>query len=86
VVLTRDLEQGRKRRGVALHTMSYLLGDVLVDEQNRNILALSGELVESGFDGCVFGFRVHDQEVLLAVGGLGDVLYIQIRLMRKGKR
>jgi hypothetical protein len=86
VVLTRDLEQGRKRRSVALHTMSYLLGDVLVDEQNRNILALGGELVECGFDGCVFGLRVHDEEVLLAVRGLGDVLYMTIRLMRKGNR
>jgi hypothetical protein len=44
--------------------MSYFLGDVLVDQQNRNIFALSGELVESGFDCAGFGLGVDDEEVL----------------------
>jgi hypothetical protein len=79
VVLTWDLEQGGKRCGVALHTVSYLLSDVLVDEQNRNILALGSELVECSLDDRVFGFRVHDEEVLLAVRGLRDVLERSIR-------
>lgn len=54
--------------------MSYLLGNVLVDKQNRNILAVLGELVECGFDGCRLGLGVDDEEVLLAVWGLRDVL------------
>jgi len=47
---------------------------VLVDEQNGNVLALVGELLEGGLDGRVVGFGVHDEEVLLAVGRVGDVL------------
>jgi hypothetical protein len=47
---------------------------VLVDQQNRNIFPLGCEFVECGFDGCVLGLVVDDEEVLLRVWGRGDVL------------
>jgi hypothetical protein len=47
---------------------------MLVDEQNRNILALGREALERGFDLRCFGSGVHDEEVLLRVGGRGYVL------------
>jgi len=53
MILTRYLEQTRKRSGVALDAMPYLLGNVLVDEQDGDVLALGGERVEGGFDGGV---------------------------------
>jgi hypothetical protein len=74
MVFGRYLKQRRKSRRVRLDAVSYLLGDVLVDEQNGNVLALAGELVEGGLDGCVVRLCVNDEEVLLAVGRLCDVL------------
>jgi hypothetical protein len=59
--------------------MSYLLSDVLVDEQNSDIFALAGELVECGLDGRVLGLGVDDEEVLLAVRRLCNVLRESIR-------
>lgn len=61
--------------------MSYLLGDVLVNQQDRNVLALAGEAVEGCFDGGVFGLGVDHQEVLLRVGRGRDVLDWGIRVM-----
>ena len=46
---------------------------MLVNQHNRDIFALSREALEGTFDGGGFGFRVHDEVVLLAVGGVGDV-------------
>jgi hypothetical protein len=74
VIFRRDLQQRRESRRVRLDAVSYLLGDVLVNEQDGDIFALGGELVECGFDGCVLGLRVHDQEILLAVWRLRDML------------
>jgi hypothetical protein len=54
--------------------MSYLLGNVLVDEENGDILALGREAVECCFDGRILGLCVDDEEVLLAIRGLRDVL------------
>jgi hypothetical protein len=47
---------------------------MLVDEQNRDVLAFSCEAVERGFDLGGLGFGVHDEEVFLRVGGWGYVL------------
>jgi hypothetical protein len=58
----------------ALAAQETWFAHVLVDEQDGNVLALVGELVEGGLDGCVVGFGVDDEEVLLAVGRVGDVL------------
>jgi hypothetical protein len=54
--------------------MSYLLGNVLVDQQDGDILALRGEVVECRFDGRGLGLGVDDEKVLLAVRWLRDVL------------
>jgi hypothetical protein len=47
---------------------------VLVDQQDGDILALRGEVVECRFDGCGLGLGVDDEKVLLAVRWLRDVL------------
>lgn len=47
---------------------------MLVDKQDRNVLALLGEAVECGLDGAVLRLCVNDEEVLLCVGGLCHVL------------
>lgn len=49
---------------------------MLVYQQNRNVLPLFRERVERGLDFCVFGFIVHDQEILLRVWRIGDMLAI----------
>lgn len=74
MLFRRYLQQGRESCRVRLDAVSYLLGDVLVDKQYGNILALLGELVECGLDSCCLGLCVDDEEVLLAVWGLRDVL------------
>ena len=77
MVFGRDLEQRRESGCVRLDAMSYLVRNVLVDQQNRNVLALLRELVEGSLDGRVLGLRVDDEEVLLAVWRLRDVLYMK---------
>jgi hypothetical protein len=47
---------------------------MLVDEQNRDILALVGEAVECRFNGRGLGLCVYNEEVLLAVWRLGNML------------
>jgi len=47
---------------------------VLVDEQNRDILALAGEAIECSFDGRGLGLCVYNEEVLLAVRWLSNML------------
>jgi hypothetical protein len=79
VVFGRYLEERWESSRVCLDAMSYLLGDVLIDEQDGDILALLGELVERGFDGCVLRLCVHNEEVLLGVWGLRDVLEDSVR-------
>ena len=49
---------------------------MLIDQNNRDILALPGEGLEGALDGGVVGFGVDDEEVFLGVGGVGDVLII----------
>lgn len=49
---------------------------VLVDQENRDILALSGEAVECCLNGAVFCLCVHNEEVLLRVRGLCHVLEV----------
>ena len=47
---------------------------VLVDEQNRDILALAGEAVECSFNGRGLCLCVYNEEVLLAVRRLSYML------------
>jgi hypothetical protein len=47
---------------------------VLVDQYDRNILSLPGELVESFLDSGLLGFGIDDEVVFLRVRGLGDML------------
>jgi hypothetical protein len=47
---------------------------VLVDKQDGNVFALVGELIKRCLDSRVFRLGIHDEEVLLVVGGLRDVL------------
>lgn len=54
--------------------MSYPLRDVLVDQEDSNVLAVVGEVVEGSLDGRVLGLGVDDEEVLLAIWRLCDVL------------
>ena len=74
MIFARDLQQARKRSGIALDPMPYPLGDMLVDEEDGNIFALASEPVKGSFDGAVVGLGVHDEEVLLRIGGGGYVL------------
>jgi hypothetical protein len=83
MVLRRDLEQRRESRGVSLHAMSYLFRNVLVDQQDCDILALRGELVESRFDCAGLGLGVDDKEVLTGLGGGGNVLVCMLGLGKK---
>jgi hypothetical protein len=76
VVFGRNLEERWESGCVCLDAVSYLLRNVLVDEQDGDVLALLGELVESGFDGRVFRLCVDDEEVLLAVRRLRHVLQL----------
>jgi hypothetical protein len=79
VVFGRYLEERWKRGRVRLDTVSYFLGDVLVNEQDSDIFALLGKLVERGFDGCVLRLCVDNEEVLLGVWWLRDVLGTTVR-------
>jgi hypothetical protein len=47
---------------------------VLVDQYNRNILPLPGELVECFLDSGLLSFGVDDKVVLLRVRSFGDML------------
>jgi hypothetical protein len=49
---------------------------MLVNEQDRNVLSLTRELVEGGLDGLVVRLCVDYEEVLLAVWWWGDVLRV----------
>lgn len=75
MIFTRNLQQTRKRSGITLNAMPYLLRNVLINEQNGNVLALRGEAVKRGLDGVVVRLGVHDEEVLLRVGRWRYVLY-----------
>jgi hypothetical protein len=48
---------------------------VLINEQDGNVLALAREAIKGSFDGRGLSLAVYDQEVLLAVWGLGNMLY-----------
>lgn len=48
---------------------------VLVDQNDRNILPMLGELVECFLDSGLLGFGVHDEVVLLRARSFGDVLH-----------
>jgi hypothetical protein len=48
---------------------------VLVDQHDRNVLPLPGELVECFLDRGLLGFGVDDKVVLLRVRGFGDMLW-----------
>ena len=82
MVLTRDLQQRRKRSRIRLDAMPYLLRNMLVYKQNRNVLALRGEAIESCLDGRGVGLGVYDKEVFLRVRGGGDVLVVRVRRVR----
>jgi hypothetical protein len=60
VVFAWNLQQRWERGRISLHTMSYLLGDVLVDKQDGDIFALLREVVECLFNRRVFRLRVDD--------------------------
>jgi hypothetical protein len=47
---------------------------VLVDQYDRNVLSMLGELVESFLDSGLLGFGIDDEVVFLRVRGLGDML------------
>jgi hypothetical protein len=47
---------------------------MLVYQQNPDILPLLRVRLEGGLDGRRLGLGVHDHEVALGVGGVGDVL------------
>ncbi len=49
---------------------------MLIDKKNGYVLALLCEPIKSLGNGCVFGFRIHDKEILLRIGRLCDVLQI----------
>lgn len=51
VFLARDLEDCGERGGICVDAMSDLVGDMLVDEDDANVLALRGEGLECGLDG-----------------------------------
>jgi hypothetical protein len=47
---------------------------MLVDQYNRNVLPLPGELVERFLDSGLLSFGVDDEVVLLRVRSFGDML------------
>jgi hypothetical protein len=61
---------GTSRRGDGI-VVTY----VLVDQYDRNVLPLPGELVESFLDSGLLGFGIDDEVVFLGVWGFGDMLY-----------
>ena len=60
MVLARYLEQGGESSRVLVDAVPYAVRDVLVDEQDGDVLALAGELLEGLFDRRVFCFVVDD--------------------------
>lgn len=48
---------------------------MLINKHNSDILPLEREGIERAGDGRGFGFGVHDEVVLLRVGGVGYVLF-----------
>ncbi|KAB8648493.1 hypothetical protein FH972_026149 [Carpinus fangiana] len=91
VVLGGDFEQRGEGVGVGVDSVADALGDlggrvvlalgtyVLIDQEDRNVLALLCEGVKGFFDGLVFGLVVDDEEVLLCVGRGGNVLLVVSR-------
>jgi len=48
---------------------------VLVDQYDRNVLPLPGELVECFLDSSLLSFGVDDEVVLLRIRSFGDMLW-----------
>lgn len=47
---------------------------MLVDQDDADVLALLSEGLEGSLDGRCLRFVVHDEEVLLRIGGVRDML------------
>jgi len=59
--------------GVGVDAAADLVGDVLVDEDNGNVLAFLGEAVKGVLDGVCLGLVVYDEIVLLSIRRVGNV-------------
>jgi hypothetical protein len=66
-LLSPDRRMARLNRKVAATYM-------LVDQHDRNVLPLPGELVECFLDGCLLSFGIDNEVVLLRVRSFGDML------------
>lgn len=73
VIFTRDLKNGREGRSVGVDTVSYSIGNMLVDKHNANVLSLIGEPVEGSLNGSGVCFVVDNEKVLLRIGARGNV-------------
>ena len=73
MILTRYLQQRGKGLIITIHPPSYLIRNMLVYKQNRNVFPLLREFVKSALDGAVFSLLVDDEEILLAVWRICDV-------------
>lgn len=75
VIFRRNFEQGWKGRSVRFDAVSYLLGDMLIDEENSNVLALSREAIERRLDGRIISLVVYNEEIFLRIRRLRNMLY-----------
>jgi hypothetical protein len=67
-LLSPDRRMARLNRKVAATYM-------LVDQHDRNVLPLPGELVECFLDSGLLSFGIDDKVVLLRVWSFGDMLW-----------
>ena len=79
MLFARNLEYGREGCRVGVDSVSDLVCNVLVDQNDADVLALCSKRVKGGLDcGCIC-LVVDNQEVLLGVWGVGDVLKVSRR-------
>lgn len=74
MLLARDLEYGRECGRVGIDTVSDLVGDMLVDQYDANVLALRSKGIESCLDSRGLCLVVDYEEVLLRVRRVRDML------------
>lgn len=77
MIFARNLQHSRESSSIRLHSITNPLSDMLINQQNSNILAARGELVECPFDRGVCCAGIDDEEVLFGRrGGFGFICVV----------
>lgn len=72
MIFAWDFEDRGEGGGVGIDSVSYPVGNMLVDQDDANVFSL-GKALKGRFDGCRLCFVVDDKEVFLRIGAGSDV-------------